>query len=295
MSSSIVFVRDYIALTKPRIISLLLVTALGGMLMAANYQNHGLPELSLVLLVLVGGALAAGGAHALNHFLERDIDQLMPRTSSRPVASGRISPISALIFGIILNIMSFAILYSMVNYLSAVITLSGTLFYALIYTMLLKRTTPQNIVIGGAAGSVPPVVGWVAVTGSVDLPAIFLFAIIFLWTPPHFWALALMIKDDYQAANIPMLPVVAGIEKTKRSIVLYTLLLVVLSLVFFATQSLGWFYFVSVSVLGGLFVYYSVRLLRESGILYAKQLYIYSLFYLACFFLVVVLDGLIMS
>ena len=295
MSSSIVFVRDYIALTKPRIISLLLVTALGGMFMAANYRDKGLPELSLVLLVLVGGALAAGGAHALNHFLERDIDQLMPRTSSRPVASGRISPISALIFGIILNIMSFAILYFMVNYLSAVITLSGTLFYALIYTMLLKRTTPQNIVIGGAAGSVPPVVGWVAVTGSVDLPAIFLFAIIFFWTPPHFWALALMIKDDYQAANIPMLPVVVGIEKTKRSIVLYTFILVVLSLVFFATQSLGWFYFVSVSVLGGLFVYYSVKLLRESGILFAKQLYIYSLFYLAFFFLVVVLDGLIMS
>ena len=294
MNSSIVFVRDYIALTKPRIISLLLITALGGMLMAANYHDQGLPEFSLVLLVLVAGALAAGGAHALNNFLERDIDQLMPRTSSRPVASGRVSPISALIFGIILNTISFAILYSMVNYLSAVITLSGTLFYVLIYTMLLKRTTPQNIVIGGAAGSVPPVVGWVAVTGSVDLPAIFLFAIIFFWTPPHFWALALMIKDDYQAANIPMLPVVAGVEKTKRSIVLYTLILVVLSLMFFATQALGWFYFVSVSLLGGLFVYYSVRLLRESGILYAKRLYIYSLLYLACFFLVVVLDGLIM-
>ena len=193
MSSSIVFVRDYIALTKPRIISLLLLTALGGMLMAANYRDQGLPEFSLILLVLVGGALAAGGAHALNHFLERDIDQLMPRTSSRPVASGRVSPTNALIFGIMLNIISFVVLYSMVNYLSAVITLSGTLFYALIYTMLLKRTTPQNIVIGGAAGSVPPVVGWVAVTGSIDLPAIFLFAIIFFWTPPHFWALALMI------------------------------------------------------------------------------------------------------
>ena len=179
-------VRDYIALTKPRIISLLLVTAVGGMVLAAK----GLPDPMIALFVIVCGYLAAGGAHALNHYIESDIDSMMHRTRKRPVASGRVSRRQALVFGIVLTIASFALLSAFVNVLSAALTLSGTLIYIFVYTIGLKRSTPQNIVIGGAAGAVPPMVGWAAVTGTVGLPAVYLFAIIFFWTPPHFWALA---------------------------------------------------------------------------------------------------------
>ena len=188
---------DYLALTKPPIVMLLLVTAVGGIFLAAG----GNPSLSVILLVCAGGALGAGGANALNHYLDKDIDEVMSRTQQRPVASGRISPAMALAFGILLNLVAFSILSTWVNLLAALLTLSATLFYVFVYTAWLKRTSTQNIVIGGAAGAIPPMVGWVAVTGSLDLPALYLFAVIFFWTPPHFWALALLRQKDY---DVPM-------------------------------------------------------------------------------------------
>ena len=198
--------RDYVALTKPRIISLLLLTALGGMFLA----EQGVPAVSLMLLVLGCGTLAAGGAHALNHYLERDVDGLMRRTRNRPVAGGRVSPREALAFGIVLNVIAFTLLSTLVNPLSGLLAVSATIFYVFVYTVALKMTTPQNIVIGGAAGAFPPLVGWAAVTGSLSLPALYLFSIVFFWTPPHFWALALLLKDDYARAGVPMLPVVSA-------------------------------------------------------------------------------------
>lgn len=282
-------IRDYLALTKPRIISLLLVTAVGGIFLAAQ----SVPDPTLVLYVLVGGSLAAGGAHAINHYLDRDIDGRMGRTSQRPVASGRIAPRHALLFGVTLNLLAFTLLSTLINPLSAYITLSGTLIYVFIYTIGLKRSTPQNIVIGGAAGAVPPMVGWTAVTGSVDLPAVYLFAIVFFWTPPHFWALALMIKDDYAAARIPMLPVVTGVDETKKAILLYSVLLTALTLMFFTTQAVGWIYFMSASVLGVTFIAYAWRLWRLPGITTAKSTYLYSLAYLALLFVSIIADSLI--
>lgn len=280
-------VKDYVALTKPRIISLLLVTALGGMFLA----SQGLPDPMLVLFVMVGGTLAAGGANALNHFIDRDIDTLMNRTSGRPVVSGKIEPIHALIFGIALNIIAFALLTTLVNPISAIFTLIATLFYVFVYTMGLKRSTPHNIVIGGAAGAIPPLVGWTAVTGSVGLPGIYLFAIVFFWTPPHFWALALLIKDDYARAKVPMLPVVAGIKETKRQILLYTFLVMAMTLMLYSTRTLGAIYLVSAVLLGLAWIYYSWRLARLSGIQGAKPAYLYSLLYLALLFLAIMVDS----
>ena len=281
--------RSYVALTKPRIISLLVFTALGGMFLASG----GAPDPLLTAIVLTGGALAAGGANALNHYLDRDIDQLMRRTATRPVASGSIPPVHAMWFGIALNVFAFAILGWLVNPLSAVLTLSATLFYVFIYTMTLKRSTPQNIVIGGAAGAIPPMVGWVAVTGSLDLPALYMFAIVFFWTPPHFWALALLIKDDYSEAGVPMLPVVAGISETKRSILLYTVLLTALTAMFFTTRAVGWVYFVGALALGIGFVYSAYRLMRRPGIEGAKSTYLYSLAYLALLFTLMMIDSMV--
>jgi protoheme IX farnesyltransferase len=282
-------VRDYVALTKPRIVSLLLLTALGGMFLAAG----GPPDPALVVLVLGGGALAAGGAHSLNNYLERDLDRLMRRTRGRAVPSGRVSPARALAFGILLNVIAFIILGALVNPLSAVLTLSATLFYTLVYTMGLKRSTPQNIVIGGAAGAVPPMVGWAAVTGDLALPAIYLFAIIFFWTPPHFWALSLLIKDDYVRAGIPMLPVVTSVKNTKWSILLYTLLLVALTLMFFTTQAVGWVYFGASCVLGAVMVYYAWRLVLLPGIRGARSMFLYSMLYLAALFVAMAVDSVV--
>ena len=282
-------VRDYVALTKPRIVVLLCLTALGGMFLATG----GAPEPSLLLLVLGGGAMAAGGAQALNHYLERDIDAMMLRTRSRPVASGRVPPNHALAFGVLLNVVAFVMLGALVNPIAAVLTLSATLFYVLVYTMGLKRTTPQNIVIGGAAGAIPPMVGWAAVTGSIDLPAIYLFAIIFFWTPPHFWALSLLIKDDYARARIPMLPVVRSVQETKLHIMLYSLLLVGLTTMFFTTQAVGWVYLAASSALGAGFLAYAWRLLRQPGIRGARLLYIYSLLYLTLLFVAVGVDSVV--
>lgn len=265
---------------------MLLLTALCTMFLAEG----GVPELSLIALVLGGGALAAGGAHALNHYIERDSDSLMRRTKKRPVASGRVSPQEAMWFGIALNVIAFVLLTVLVNPLAATLTLSATLFYVFVYTIALKRRTPQNIVIGGAAGAVPPLAAWAAVTGTVELPAIYLFAIIFFWTPPHFWALALMIKDDYLSAGIPMMPVVTSVAETKRQILLYTFILVALTLMFVTTSAVGWFYFATAAVSGIGYIYYTWRLYRLPEISGAKSAYLYSLLYLALIFVGVVAD-----
>ena len=280
-------IADYVALTKPPIISLLLVTAIGGMFLAAR----GVPDLLTMLLVCVGGALGAGGANAINHYLDQDIDALMRRTAQRPVPGRRVRPMMALAFGILLNVVSFGVLFYWVNWLAAVLTLSATLFYVLVYTGWLKRSTPQNIVIGGAAGSIPPVVGWVAVTGTFDLPALYMFAIVFFWTPPHFWALSLLIQQDYERAGVPMLPVVAGAEKTVENIFAYSLVLVALTLVFAATRAVGPVYLGAAAVLGVIFVWGAWRLMREHSRGRARALYLYSLLYLALLFCAMMVDG----
>ena len=280
-------IRAYVALTKPRIIVLLLFTALGGMFLAAQ----GTPNVLVMVVVLVAGTLASAGANALNQWFDRDIDEAMSRTRKRPVVVGTIPNSHAIAFGICTNIVAFVMLTSMVNLLSAVLTLCATLFYVLVYTMALKRTSTQNIVIGGAAGAIPPAVGWVAVTGSLDLPAIYLFAIVFFWTPPHFWALSLLLKDDYASAKVPMLPVVAGVDVTKKSILLYTLLMLALTTMFALTGAVGSVYLVSSVVLGVLFIYYAWRLLRRPDIEGAKPLYLYSLLYLALLFLAIIADS----
>ena len=279
--------RDYITLTKPRIVLLLLFTALAGMFLASG----GPPDAMLAVVVLVAGALASGGANALNHFLDRDIDARMRRTSNRPVAALRVQPREALLFGVAANLVAFVMFATLVNVLSAFLALGSTLFYVFVYTMALKRTTPQNIVIGGAAGALPPVIGWTAVTGSIGLPALYMFAIVFFWTPPHFWALALMLKDDYAKAGVPMLPVVVGVSETKKSILLYSVLLLALTTMFFATRAVGWIYLAASLVLGLLFIYRAVVLLRRPGIEGALGAYLYSLAYLALLFTAIAVDA----
>ncbi len=253
----------------------------------------GLPDPAIAAAVLVGGALAAGGANALNQYFERDIDAVMDRTSRRPIAAGRVAPRQALVFGVLVNVAAFGMLYLLANTLSAVLTLCATLFYVIVYTMALKRSTPQNIVIGGAAGAVPPMVGWVAITGEIGIEALYMFAIVFFWTPPHFWALALMIKDDYARAEVPMLPVVAGVAGTKMQIMLYTIKLVALSILFFATRTVGSVYLGAAVVLGALFIYYAWRLLRRPESDGAKVLFKYSLAYLPLLFAAIALDGVL--
>ena len=284
-------VNDYVTLTKPPIILLLLVTAAGGMFLAQGQMGGGLPPLTLLGLVWLGGALASGGANALNHHYDRDIDGLMQRTRQRPVASNRISPNKALIFGIGLNLLAFGILAWWVNLLAAGLTLGATLFYVLVYTRWLKRSTPHNIVIGGAAGSVPPLVGWAAVTGTVELPAVYLFAIVFFWTPPHFWALSLLIQQDYQRAGVPMLPVVSTSNFTIATIFLYSLALVGLTLMFALTDAVGWVYTATALGLGGIFIWLAWRLKREESRANARRLYLFSLLYLGLLFVAVMVGG----
>ncbi len=278
---------DYLTLTKPPIVVLLLITAAGGMFLAAR----GLPPLGIMALVWAGGAMAAGGANAINHYMDRDIDERMNRTRSRPVADHRISPPRALVFGIVLNVIAFAILAGWVNLLSAALTLSATLFYVLVYTGWLKRTTPQNIVIGGAAGSIPPLVGWAAITGGLGLPALYLFAIIFFWTPPHFWALSLLIRDDYARAGVPMLPVVSTTEHTTLQIFFYTLALVGITVMFALTPAVGLVYLGAVLALGAGFIWMSWKLMRSYARSGAKKVYLYSLLYLALVFAAVMADS----
>jgi heme o synthase len=277
--------RDYLTLTKPRIMTLLLLTGAAGMFVGAQ----GVPPLGLFAVTMLGLALACGGASALNHVLDRDIDKLMgSRTQERPVASGRVSPEQALEFGIVLSAISFALLASAVNVLTAVLALVGNLFYVLVYTRWLKRTTPQNIVIGGAAGAVPTLVGYAAATGALALPALWLFLIVFLWTPPHFWALALMIKNAYAAAGVPMLPVVRGDRETARQIVLYSLAMVAFTV--FVGVWLGPLYTVAAVVLGAVFIALAVLLRRDLSRARAQLLFHYSLLYLALLFAAAALD-----
>lgn len=278
---------DYIILTKPWIMALLLLTALGGAFLAAR----GIPSLRVLVAVLVGGALASGGAGALNHYLERDLDSAMTRTRRRPLPGQRISPRSALAFGLFLNLAAFILFATLANILSAVLALTGTAFYLLIYTRWLKRSTPQNIVIGGAAGAIPPLVGWAAVSGRLELPALYLFAIIFFWTPPHFWALALILRQDYAEAGIPMLPVVQGERATAWQILLYSLVVVALTLLLLTTGALGWLYLVVAVVSGALLIFYAMQLLRDLSVGRARSLYRYSMLYLALLFVAVMVDG----
>jgi heme o synthase len=282
--------RDYVTLTKPRIMSLLLVTGLCGMFVGAQ----GAPRASLVLVTMSGLALACGGASALNHVLDRDIDKLMgKRTRARPVAAERMPASRALEFGLTLSAFSFVLLASLVNVLAAVLALVGNLFYVLVYTRWLKRTTPQNIVIGGAAGAVPPLVGWAAATGNLTLPALWLFLIVFFWTPPHFWALALLIRRDYEAARIPMLPVVRGVRETTRQIVLYSLVLVAVTVVPFFWGTLGLVYLGAALALGVAFLFLAVRLRREATPRQASVLFHFSLLYLALLFAAMAVDPLL--
>ncbi len=282
-------INDYLTLTKPPIVLLLLITALGGMFVAAQ----GVPTIAMVALVCVGGALGAGGANALNHYLDQDVDAMMSRTWQRPVPGQRIAPSKALAFGILLNIVAFLILAAWVNILAAFLTLGATLFYVFVYTGWLKRSTPQNIVIGGAAGSIPPMVGWVAVTGSLDLPALYLFAIIFFWTPPHFWALSLLIQRDYERAGIPMLPVVSGREYTALNILVYTIILIGLSLVFPVTGVVGLIYWATAALLGVVFLGMAIKLKQSVTARSARRLYLYSLAYLALLFVAMLVDSVV--
>jgi protoheme IX farnesyltransferase len=279
--------RDYVTLTKPRIMSLLLVTGFCGMIAGA----HGWPGTETAVAATVGLALACGGASALNHVLDRDIDPLMgERTRRRPVASGRVPASRALEFGLALSALSFVLLASAVNLLTAVLALVGNLFYVLVYTRWLKRTTPQNIVIGGAAGAIPPLVGWAAATGNLTLAAWALFAIVFVWTPPHFWALALLIKDNYASAKVPMLPVVRGERETARQIVLYSFVLLAVTLLPWAIGGAGPFYVVAALALGAVFVVMAERLRRDTTPRRAALLFHYSLLYLALLFAALALD-----
>jgi protoheme IX farnesyltransferase len=279
--------RDYVTLTKPRIMSLLLLTGLCGMFVGAQ----GAPAAWLVAVTMTGLALACGGASALNHVLDRDIDRLMgERTRARPLAADRMVPSRALEFGLALTAASFVLLASAVNVLTATLALVGNLFYVLVYTRWLKRSTPQNIVIGGAAGAVPPLVGWAAVTGNLALPALWLFLIVFFWTPPHFWALALLIKENYAAARIPMLPVVRGERETTRQIVLYSLVLVAVTIVPFATGTFGWGYLAAALGLGIAFVALATGLRRTATRARAAMLFHYSLLYLAALFVAMAAD-----
>ena len=252
----------------------------------------------LVVWTMIGGTLAAGSANAINCYLDRDIDALMTRTRRRPLPAHQVDPERAVVFGIVLGVISFAVMAWFVNLLAAFLTLLAIGFYVVVYTIMLKRSTPQNIVIGGAAGALPPVIGWVAVTGSIGLPALLLFALVFYWTPPHFWALSLRIRKDYAAAGVPMLPVVKGIPETTRQIALYTILMVAISLVLFAVARMGAVYLVAAVVLGAIFLWQAWGLWRRSASEEASTagaigLYKYSISYLSLLFLAVAVDALV--
>jgi heme o synthase len=280
--------RDYLALTKPRIMSLLVLTAVCAMVAAA----HGAPDPGALAALVVGGALACGGASALNHVLDRDIDRLMgPRTASRPVAAGRISPGHAVAFGVALSALSFLVLAAFANLLAAVLAISGGAFYVLVYTVWLKRTTPQNIVIGGAAGAVPPLAGWAAATGHVGLGALFLFAIVLVWTPPHFWALALLLERYYADASVPMLPVVRGARTTVRAVLAYSALLVAVTVAPAALGVFGPTYLAAALALGWVLLGLAWRLWRLATPSRASALFHYSLLYLALLFVGVAIDA----
>jgi protoheme IX farnesyltransferase len=277
-------VSDLFEMTKPKVQSLLLFTTVTTMYVAGD------PSLGLVALTCLGGALSAGGAGAINHVIDRDIDRTMSRTANRPVAAGRISPAAGLVYGVALGAAAFVLLAATVNLLAAALSLSGLLGYVFVYTLWLKRTTPQNIVIGGAAGAVPPLVAWAAVTGELAGTPLYLFAIVFFWTPPHFWALSLLMKDDYARAGVPMLPVVRGERETRRQILLYTILLYAVTQLPFCAGAFGMTYLVASVLLGAAFIYGAVRLTRRPERRNALRLYLFSLGYLAALFAAMVAD-----
>jgi protoheme IX farnesyltransferase len=279
----------YVALTKPRIIELLLVTTVPAMIVA----QRGMPPVELILLTLIGGSLAAGGANAINCYVDRDIDEVMPRTRKRPLPAHKIKPVKALVFGIVLGIGAFGFLWATVNLLSAALAIAALLFYVFVYTIGMKRSTPQNIVIGGAAGAVPVLVGWSAVTNTIELPALVLFGIIFYWTPPHFWALAMRYEREYARAGVPMMPVVYGRRETTRHILLYSLLMLAASLAFFGVARMGVVYLAAALVLNGAFIAWAVKLWRQPTSRRAWGLFRFSIYYLALLFGAMALDRLI--
>ncbi len=282
-------VSAYLSLTKPRIIMLLLITTVPAMILAEG----GWPSPWLMLVTVAGGAIVAGGANAMNCYFDRDIDRVMQRTRGRPLPAGQIEPERAAVFALLLAATGFLMLETFVNLLAATLTLGAFVFYIVVYTLVLKRTTPLNIVIGGAAGAMPPVVGWAAVTGEVGLPALVLFGIVTVWTPPHFWALALNYSSDYQRAGVPMLPAVAGGEETKRQILLYSLALVAVSLLLPLSGVTGLIYVSAALVLGGGFLFYAFRLWRGTSAGAASALFRYSIVYLALLFGAMAVDGLV--
>jgi heme o synthase len=284
-------VSAYVALTKPRIIELLLVTTVPTMIVAEG----GLPSVWLIAATLVGGALAAGSANTINSYLERDIDQLMHRTARRPLVEQQVSPRAALRFGVVLGVAAFALLASTVNLLAAALAIAAIGIYVFVYTLGLKRRSAQNIVIGGAAGCMPVLVGWAAVTGGVGLPALVLFAIVFAWTPSHFWALALRFREDYSRAGVPMLPVVASARDSAIQILLYTVLLVALTLMFGPVGGMGVIYLVAAVALGAVYIWQAVALLREPGGERALVLFRYSITYLGLLFAAMATDALLLG
>ena len=284
--------RAYIALTKPRIIELLLVTTVPAMVLAWRFVD-GMDPLQftwLVVATLIGGTLAAGAANSINNYIDRDIDLLMVRTQRRPLPAHSIEPQDALLFGLILTVISFTWLAFTTNLVAAFLSLLAIAFYVIVYTLLLKRSTPQNIVIGGAAGALPPMIGWAAVTGDISLPAVFLFLIVFYWTPPHFWALSLRIRGDYEAANVPMLPVTHGVRETTHQIALYTVLMVALTLIFFAVAQMGLIFLGGALVLGAMFLFQTFAMAREGTDARAVRIYKYSITYLTALFALIILD-----
>jgi protoheme IX farnesyltransferase len=285
-ASALEVLRDYLALTKPRIIALLLVTTVATMLVA----DPAGPPLATVIWTMIGGYLAAGGAGAINHYLDREVDARMARTRRRPLVSGRIEPRHGLLFGIALGTIAFAQLAITVNLLAATLAMVGLLGYVFVYTLWLKPLTPQNIVIGGAAGAVPPLVGWAAVTGGLSVDALYPFAIVFFWTPPHFWALSLLIKDDYARTGVPMLPVVRGESETRRQIVIYSVVLLAVSLLPVIGGLFGGLYLAAALALGGTFCALALRLRSNPGKAPALRLYLYSLAYLALLFAAMAAD-----
>ncbi len=281
--------RAFIALTKPRIIELLLVTTVPTMIVA----ERGLPSVWLVVATVTGGALAAGGANAINMYVDRDIDRLMERTRGRPLVTGEVAPTEALVFAIAIEVAAFALLWSTVNLLSAVLAMAACLFYVFVYTLWLKRTSSRNIVIGGAAGAVPVLIGWSSVTNSLDWAPLVLFGMIFYWTPPHFWALAIKYRDDYRAAEVPMLPSLVSTRETAVRIIYYTVVLVALSLVFSSVAGMGLLYLASAVVLGAVFLTMSYRVLRDRDARSAMQLFGYSITYITLLFGAMAADQLV--
>ena len=284
------YIRDYTTLTKPKVNLLLVITALSAIFLASD----NFPSIQVLIAVIIGGTLASGGAGAINHSIDKEIDNTMKRTSERPVAGERISRFNALLFGIVLNLASFFILTYLTNMLAAMMAISGTLFYVLIYSIWVKKKTYHNIVIGGAAGCFPPLVGWSAVTGDLSLSAWYLFAIIFFWTPPHFWALAMLMKDDYSKANIPMLPSVVGIKATFKPMTLHTVTLILLTLVMtFVNSKLSYIYFFSCLFIGTYYLFLTYKLYKDYDRQNNLKIYKFSLLYMMLFSVIVIVDSLV--